>query len=485
MANINIKRYNGDAWEIHYPKTTIGQVINLSSQLANMQSDIDEKANLSDVQTALNEKAATSHTHSASQITSGTISNSRLPSTFVNLTDGKSNLPYKGSIVIYGDSDKYYPVHFAKGDQNLLRTIKIWRSYHEQAPSDWYTSTHKGSLNLEWKGNYGGWGGAVYRQWIYENTSQYTTLLAGTQLVDNSYAMAFFLRGGGTTGAIYHFASDQPLTWTDSYLTYTEPTAFYNQEKTFDYSNDASDKYAPAPKTTVDTNQLNSITVVKGDDSRLTNARTPTTHSHPKSQITNFDNEVLALSPAGARTPTTHSHTKAQITDFAHTHPKSQITNFDSEVLALSPAGARPPTTHQHNATDINFGRFSRDRLPLGTAGTVLKGNDLLSPVWEFISWDEVQGKPTILPIDEGSEGLTTTAHTISAQNLVSIIQNISPPGARTPLSHTLNSHSGTLSLTKGGTGSTTASGARSNLGLSNVLRQVSFSGGTLTIEVV
>ena len=57
MANINIKRYNGDAWEIHYPKTTIGQVINLSSQLANMQSDIDEKANLSDVQTALNEKA--------------------------------------------------------------------------------------------------------------------------------------------------------------------------------------------------------------------------------------------------------------------------------------------------------------------------------------------------------------------------------------------------------------------------------------------
>ena len=140
-------------------------------------------------------KQATSHTHSASQITSGTISNSRLPSTFVNLTDGKSNLPYKGSIVIYGDSDKYYPVHFAKGDQNLLRTIKIWRSYHEQAPSDWYTSTHKGSLNLEWKGNYGGWGGAVYRQWIYENTSQYTTLLAGTQLVDNSYAMAFFLRG--------------------------------------------------------------------------------------------------------------------------------------------------------------------------------------------------------------------------------------------------------------------------------------------------
>lgn len=92
---------------------------------------------------------------------------------------------------------------------------------------------------------------------------------------------------------------------------------------------------------------------------------------------------------------------------------------------------------------------------------------------------------PSILPINEGSEGITTTAHTVSSYNLVRIIENISPPGARTPLSHTLDSHSGTLSLTKGGTGSTTAPGARSNLGLTNVLRQVSFSGGTLTIEVI
>lgn len=43
MANITIKRYNGSSWDIHYPKTTIAQVINLSTSLANMQSDINGK----------------------------------------------------------------------------------------------------------------------------------------------------------------------------------------------------------------------------------------------------------------------------------------------------------------------------------------------------------------------------------------------------------------------------------------------------------
>lgn len=45
MANITIKRYNGSAWDIHYPKTIISQVVNLSTTLANMQDDIDGKQN--------------------------------------------------------------------------------------------------------------------------------------------------------------------------------------------------------------------------------------------------------------------------------------------------------------------------------------------------------------------------------------------------------------------------------------------------------
>jgi hypothetical protein len=61
MANITIKRYNGSAWDIHYPKTIISQVVNLSTTLANMQDDIDGKA-------------ASSHSHSAASIISGELS---------------------------------------------------------------------------------------------------------------------------------------------------------------------------------------------------------------------------------------------------------------------------------------------------------------------------------------------------------------------------------------------------------------------------
>lgn len=41
MATVTVKRYNGSSWDVVYPKTTIAQVINLSTNLANMQDDID------------------------------------------------------------------------------------------------------------------------------------------------------------------------------------------------------------------------------------------------------------------------------------------------------------------------------------------------------------------------------------------------------------------------------------------------------------
>ncbi|MFU8785841.1 MAG: hypothetical protein ACNA7U_01230 [Candidatus Izemoplasmataceae bacterium] len=44
MSDITIKRFNSISWDIHYPKTTISQVINLSTALANIQNDVDNKA---------------------------------------------------------------------------------------------------------------------------------------------------------------------------------------------------------------------------------------------------------------------------------------------------------------------------------------------------------------------------------------------------------------------------------------------------------
>lgn len=120
---------------------------------------------------------------------------------------------YKTDIIIYGDSTStYYPVYFGYGDQNVPREVFITRSYSERAPDDWNTATHKGSLILRIKANYGGWGGATYKVEILDFSEMYSTLFADVQVSKMSgYGMAVWLRGGGTTGAIYHVYSDQQI----------------------------------------------------------------------------------------------------------------------------------------------------------------------------------------------------------------------------------------------------------------------------------
>ena len=123
---------------------------------------------------------------------------------------------YKKDIVIYGESSKYYPVYLnndqTEYSQNSPHEIVIARGYSEQAPSDWNTATHKGSLNLRLRWNYGGWGGATYVCQIYDFSEMYSTVL-GDVLVGNVSGMCstVYLRGGGTTGAIYHIYSEVAL----------------------------------------------------------------------------------------------------------------------------------------------------------------------------------------------------------------------------------------------------------------------------------
>ena len=131
--------------------------------------------------------------------------------------DAQYGYPYKKDIVVYGESNKYYPVYFTntgstKYDQYVTHDVMIKRGYAEQGPSDWNTSTHRGSLNLHFGWNYGGWGGATYKCDIYEFSEMYSTLL-GDILVgaDSGMFSIVYLRGGGTTGAIYHVYSDVPF----------------------------------------------------------------------------------------------------------------------------------------------------------------------------------------------------------------------------------------------------------------------------------
>lgn len=159
---------------------------------------------------------------------------------------------YYTKIVINGESGKYYPVVIKGGDQTFKRDILVRRSYSEQAPADWdnNSTTHKGGLILLIRANFGGWGGAKYSWDIYELSEEYSRMFAGSAYCGNMCMFAIFLRGGGTTGAVYHIYSNQPLTekpYSDSPVSTQAPQICYNSDLIF--KSGTTQANAPAPRT--------------------------------------------------------------------------------------------------------------------------------------------------------------------------------------------------------------------------------------------
>jgi hypothetical protein len=191
---------------------------------------------------------------------------------------------YYKRIVINGESGKYYPVIFKGGDQSHKRTILIRRNYSEQAPSDWdnNSSTHKGGLILSIMTNFGGWGGASYSWDVYELSECYSRMFAGAAHCGNSCMFAVFLRGGGTTGAVYHIYSDQTIE-NGSYSPSPIPSApqiAYSSDLIFQSGDYKS--YAPAPRTLTasveeEIRRHRFIALAQGNDSTLA--------SHPLTYI--------------------------------------------------------------------------------------------------------------------------------------------------------------------------------------------------------
>ena len=182
---------------------------------------------------------------------------------------------YYKKIVINGDADKYYPVVFKGGDQTVKRDILVRRDYSEQAPDSWNTATHKGGLILLVKANFGGWGGASYSWEIYELSECYCRMFAGAVHCGNYCMFALFLRGGGTTGAVYHLYSDQPIE-----STHMSPSPIPAAPQ-IAYSNDlifqsgSTTAYAPAPRTLTasvedEIRRKQFITLAQSNDSTLT-----------------------------------------------------------------------------------------------------------------------------------------------------------------------------------------------------------------------
>lgn len=195
---------------------------------------------------------------------------------------------YTKSIVINGESNKYYPVIIKGGDQTVKRNLLVRRNYSEQAPSDWAnSSTHQGGLILHLRSNFGGWGGSTYSWDIYELSETYCRMFAGALHCGNSCMFAIYLRGGGSTGAKYYIYSDQSLE-SDIYSPSPiprSPQIAYNSDLIFKSPKGTNDfylAYAPAPRTlTADVeNEIRRrrfITLAQGSDSTLA--------SHPLTYI--------------------------------------------------------------------------------------------------------------------------------------------------------------------------------------------------------
>jgi hypothetical protein len=70
----------------------------------------------------------------------------------------------------------------------------------------------------------------------------------------------------------------------------------------------------------------------------LLSGKAATSHTHTKSDITDFTHSHIISDVTGLQTAldgkaaSSHTHTKSQITDFAHTHPQSEITNLVTDL---------------------------------------------------------------------------------------------------------------------------------------------------------
>lgn len=209
---------------------------------------------------------------------------------------------FKKDIVIKGSSTStYYPVYFAFGDQNVPREVMITRGYSEQAPSDWNTSTHKGSLVLRIKANYGGWGGATYKLEILDFSEMYSTMFADAYVgTISGYGLTVYLRGGGSTGAIYHVYSDQKIEYTASENSWhaTMPYIGLTQGTQFGWNggSESSPTYkwtVDAPKTSVNTTRIKSLMALETATTAQTTANSAQTTAN-----TANSNASTALSTA-------------------------------------------------------------------------------------------------------------------------------------------------------------------------------------------
>lgn len=129
-------------------------------------------------------------------------------------------------------------------------------------------------------------------------------------------------------------------------------------------------------------------TACVGNDSRLTNARTPTAHAASHAVA---GSDPITLAQSQVTNLTTDLSNKSNV---GHTHPQSDVTNLVTDLAG------KASTTHTHAAADITSGVIATARLASsGTADSTT-----------FLRGDQRWAAPSTTPLTDGDYGDVTVS---------------------------------------------------------------------------
>jgi len=173
-------------------------------------------------------------------------------------------------------------------------------------------------------------------------------------------------------------------------------------------------------------------TACVGNDSRLSDARTPTAHTHPQTDVTNLVTDLAGKAAS------------------VHTHPQSDVTNLVTDLAG------KAATAHTHAAGDVTSGAFNIGRIPTGTtSSTVCIGNDSrLSDARTPLTHTHPQADITNLVTDLA--GKAATVHTHAATDITSGTIATARLGSGTANATTFLCGNQTWATPSGGSGSVT-----------------------------
>ena len=212
-------------------------------------------------------------------------------------------------------------------------------------------------------------------------------------------------------------------------------------------------------------------TFCQGNDSRLSDARTPTAHTHAISDVTNLQTSL------DGKAASTHAHGNITSAGAIGSTSGLPLITTTSGVITTGSFGttsgtfcqgndsrlsdARTPTTHTHAAADVTSGTFDIARIPTGTSGTtVCIGNDArlsdartpASHAHGNITNAGFLGSTANIPLITGTSGVIQAGSFGSAANTFCQGNDARLSDARTPTSHVHGniSNSGAIGSTSG-----------------------------------